>query len=38
VEGDRSEEFTRSAQELAGRLGEDIELRVRGPLPPYSFA
>ena len=37
VEGDRSEEFTRAAQELAGRLGEDIELRVRGPLPPYSF-
>ncbi|MER6128889.1 GvpL/GvpF family gas vesicle protein [Streptomyces sp. NPDC001795] len=37
LDGERSEEFVRAAQELAGRYGEDIELRVRGPLPPYSF-
>ncbi|MFF3907183.1 GvpL/GvpF family gas vesicle protein [Streptomyces sp. NPDC001848] len=38
VDGERTEEFTRTGQELAERLGEGIELRVRGPLPPYSFA
>jgi hypothetical protein len=37
VEGDRSEEFARAGQELAERYGEGVELRVRGPLPPYSF-
>jgi len=38
VDGERTEEFTRAGQELAERLGEGIEVRVRGPLPPYSFA
>ena len=38
VDRDRSEEFTRTAQELAERYGEQVDLRVRGPLPPYSFA
>jgi hypothetical protein len=37
VDDDRSEEFTRAAQELAERYGQGVELRVRGPLPPYSF-
>lgn len=37
VEGERSEEFTRAGGELAERLGEGVELRLRGPLPPYSF-
>ncbi|MFJ8787644.1 GvpL/GvpF family gas vesicle protein [Streptomyces sp. NPDC102462] len=38
VDHERSEEFTRIAGELAERYGEGVELRVRGPLPPYSFA
>ncbi|MFF4210928.1 GvpL/GvpF family gas vesicle protein [Streptomyces sp. NPDC001796] len=38
VDGERAEEFTQAGRELAERLGEGIELRVRGPLPPYSFA
>jgi hypothetical protein len=38
VEDERAKEFTGLGEELAGRLGEDVELRVRGPLPPYSFA
>ncbi|MEV6024288.1 GvpL/GvpF family gas vesicle protein [Streptomyces sp. NPDC052036] len=37
VEDERDEEFTRTGEELAERLGEDVEVRVRGPLPPYSF-
>ncbi|MGV9565350.1 GvpL/GvpF family gas vesicle protein [Streptomyces sp. NPDC003480] len=37
VEDERGEEFTRIGSELAERLGEGIEVRVRGPLPPYSF-
>lgn len=37
VEDERSEEFTRAGGELAARLGEGVELRLRGPLPPYSF-
>lgn len=37
VEEDRSEEFGRTGQELAERYGEGVELRLRGPLPPYSF-
>ncbi|MFE6283342.1 GvpL/GvpF family gas vesicle protein [Streptomyces sp. NPDC057877] len=38
VEGDRAEEFRRAEHEVAGRLGDGVELRLRGPLPPYSFA
>jgi hypothetical protein len=34
---DRAEEFDRAGQELAERYGEGVELRLRGPLPPYSF-
>ncbi|MFE9096240.1 GvpL/GvpF family gas vesicle protein [Streptomyces sp. NPDC007264] len=37
VDDDRAEECVRAGQEAAGRLGEGVELRVRGPLPPYSF-
>ncbi|MET9968847.1 GvpL/GvpF family gas vesicle protein [Streptomyces sp. NPDC006356] len=37
VADDRSEEFGRAGQELAERYGEAVELRIRGPLPPYSF-
>lgn len=37
VEDERTEEFTRVGGELAERLGEGVELRLRGPLPPYSF-
>ncbi|MCQ4044245.1 GvpL/GvpF family gas vesicle protein [Streptantibioticus rubrisoli] len=38
VDSERADEFTRTAQELAERYGKDVELRLRGPLPPYSFA
>ncbi|MQY35429.1 hypothetical protein SRB17_34070 [Streptomyces sp. RB17] len=38
VDEERSKDFTRTAQELAERYGEDVDMRVRGPLPPYSFA
>ncbi|WMX48701.1 GvpL/GvpF family gas vesicle protein [Streptomyces roseicoloratus] len=31
------EEFTRAAEEASGELPEGVEVRVRGPLPPYSF-
>ncbi|MFI9646039.1 GvpL/GvpF family gas vesicle protein [Streptomyces sp. NPDC052040] len=37
VEDEQDEEFTRTGRDLAERLGERAELRVRGPLPPYSF-
>ena len=38
VENERGDEFARTGRELAERLGEGIEVRVRGPLPPYSFS
>ncbi|MFF7731290.1 GvpL/GvpF family gas vesicle protein [Streptomyces sp. NPDC008001] len=38
VDDEKSEEFVRTGTELAERYGEVAELRVRGPLPPYSFA
>ncbi|MEV5240024.1 GvpL/GvpF family gas vesicle protein [Streptomyces cinnamoneus] len=38
VDDDRAEEFSQAGTELAERYGEVAELRVRGPLPPYSFA
>ncbi|MCA6093255.1 GvpL/GvpF family gas vesicle protein [Streptomyces sp. SCA3-4] len=38
VDDDKAEEFSRTGAELAERYGEVAELRVRGPLPPYSFA
>ncbi|MDX2914285.1 GvpL/GvpF family gas vesicle protein [Streptomyces brasiliscabiei] len=37
VDGERSEEFSEAGGELAEALGEGVELRLRGPLPPYSF-
>jgi hypothetical protein len=37
VDEDRFEEFERAGQELDERYGEGVELRLRGPLPPYSF-
>lgn len=37
LEEDRADEFERAGQELAERYGEGMELRLRGPLPPYSF-
>ncbi len=37
VDGERVEEFAGTGQELAESLGKDVELRIRGPLPPYSF-
>ncbi|KMS68775.1 gas vesicle protein [Streptomyces viridochromogenes] len=37
LDEDRAEEFNRVGQELAERYGEGVELRLRGPLPPYSF-
>lgn len=37
VEGERSDEFAEAGGELAEALGEGVELRLRGPLPPYSF-
>lgn len=38
VDDDRTEEFTRTGTALAERYADVAELRVRGPLPPYSFA
>ncbi|CAL9343481.1 hypothetical protein SUDANB96_00321 [Streptomyces sp. enrichment culture] len=37
VDEERFDEFARAAQELDERYGEGVELRLRGPLPPYSF-
>ncbi|QYX78197.1 GvpL/GvpF family gas vesicle protein [Streptomyces akebiae] len=37
VDGERSDEFAEAGGELAEALGEGVELRLRGPLPPYSF-
>ncbi|WP_225835452.1 GvpL/GvpF family gas vesicle protein [Streptomyces sp. NK08204] len=37
VDGERSEEFARTVQEVEQRCGDGVELRLRGPLPPYSF-
>lgn len=37
VDGERAEEFADAGGELAEALGEGVELRLRGPLPPYSF-
>ncbi|MCU7820270.1 GvpL/GvpF family gas vesicle protein [Kitasatospora sp. DSM 101779] len=37
VEDDRSDEFTAAQQELAEDWGEDVRLRLHGPLPPYTF-
>ncbi|MFJ4471078.1 GvpL/GvpF family gas vesicle protein [Streptomyces sp. NPDC089424] len=38
VDDESSDDFTEACGELAGQLPEGAELRLRGPLPPYSFA
>ncbi|MEV5969591.1 GvpL/GvpF family gas vesicle protein [Streptomyces sp. NPDC051921] len=38
VDRGKAEEFTRAAEEGSEELPEGVEIRVRGPLPPYSFA
>ncbi|MFF4896263.1 GvpL/GvpF family gas vesicle protein [Streptomyces sp. NPDC001068] len=37
VPTDKEEMFLATGISLANQLGEDCELRLRGPLPPYSF-
>jgi hypothetical protein len=37
VERGRAEAFTAAVDQVAGSLGHGLELRVTGPLPPYSF-
>jgi hypothetical protein len=37
VDDEQAEEFTQACQDLAERYGEGVEVRLRGPLPPYSF-
>jgi hypothetical protein len=37
VDEERYDEFARTGQELAERYADTAELRLRGPLPPYSF-
>ncbi len=34
---DSEESFLAAEKELADELGEDFDLRLRGPLPAYSF-
>jgi Gas vesicle synthesis protein GvpL/GvpF len=38
VDRSRVDEFSGAVQGLAGHLGERVQLRYVGPLPPYSFA
>ncbi|PAZ15258.1 gas vesicle protein [Streptomyces sp. SA15] len=38
VERARAHEFTEAGQRLARDYGEAYDFRLRGPLPPYSFA
>ncbi|MER6675110.1 GvpL/GvpF family gas vesicle protein [Streptomyces sp. NPDC000983] len=37
VDADQEEMFLATEISLANQLGEEFELRLRGPLPPYSF-
>ncbi|MET7758141.1 GvpL/GvpF family gas vesicle protein [Streptomyces sp. NPDC005389] len=37
VPDDGQEAFRTAAAGLAGRLGDGVEIRLSGPLPPYSF-
>ncbi|MEU9115406.1 GvpL/GvpF family gas vesicle protein [Streptomyces sp. NPDC048483] len=37
VDRDREAKFLAAEQGLAAELGDDFDLRLRGPLPPYSF-
>ncbi|WP_406864496.1 GvpL/GvpF family gas vesicle protein [Streptomyces sp. HUAS MG47] len=38
VDRGRADEFSEAADEVAGEQPEGVDIRVRGPLPPYSFA
>ncbi|WP_155058420.1 GvpL/GvpF family gas vesicle protein [Streptomyces blattellae] len=38
VDGERAKEFAEAARELDEELADAAEVRLRGPLPPYSFA
>ncbi|MGP4083620.1 GvpL/GvpF family gas vesicle protein [Streptomyces sp. KR55] len=38
VDREKSEAFAEAGRELAEQLPEGVELQLRGPLPPYSFA
>jgi ABC-type sugar transport system substrate-binding protein len=38
VERGRAHEFAAAVQQLARDHGEAYDFRLRGPLPPYSFA
>jgi hypothetical protein len=37
VKRERSDDFSRAAQDLADHLGTGSQLTLHGPLPPYSF-
>ncbi|KOV58084.1 GvpL/GvpF family gas vesicle protein [Streptomyces sp. MMG1121] len=37
VQADKEEMFLATGISLANQLGEECEVRLRGPLPPYSF-
>ncbi|CAL9337967.1 hypothetical protein SUDANB105_00209 [Streptomyces sp. enrichment culture] len=37
VDDEQAEEFSQACRDLAERYGEGVEIRLRGPLPPYSF-
>ncbi|MFJ9822939.1 GvpL/GvpF family gas vesicle protein [Streptomyces sp. NPDC101160] len=38
VDRERADEFTKAGEELLEGQPEGVEIRIRGPLPPYSFA
>jgi hypothetical protein len=38
VERDRRDQFTEGVNGLVAKLGDRVEIRYVGPLPPYSFA
>ncbi|MFB7863036.1 GvpL/GvpF family gas vesicle protein [Streptomyces sp. NPDC056069] len=38
VDREGTDEFTQAVEEATGELPDGVEVRVRGPLPPYSFA
>jgi hypothetical protein len=38
VRRDRVDDFSEAVERLAGELGDRIQIRYVGPLPPYSFA
>ncbi|MFD0368100.1 GvpL/GvpF family gas vesicle protein [Streptomyces sp. NPDC059071] len=38
VDQERAEEFTNAGEEVIKEQPEGVDIRIRGPLPPYSFA